>query len=91
MAKHCLKVNDEKAEALLITSKHLGLKVSWLVLCIGENNNVMSANDALWNIGAIIDSHASLEQHASALCCTAQFQLFSIGRICCYLTGNAAE
>ena len=89
MARHCLKMNGEKTEALLITSRRLQEAVSCPVLHIGDNN--ITPKEAVRNIGVIIDSHLSLEEHISNVCRVAQFHIFNIGRIRRYLSQSAAE
>ena len=89
MARHCLKMNDDKTEAMLITSKRLQERVSCPVLHIGDNN--ITPKECVRNIGVLMDSHVTLEEHISNVCRVAQFHLFNIGRIRRYLTQGAAE
>ena len=76
MAINFLKLNDDKSEFLLVSSKYQADQAS---INIGDHS-ILSVPFAL-NIGAVIDKHLSLDRHVNSICKTAYFHLRNIGII----------
>ena len=89
MNSYSLKMNDKKTEVLMISSKQLAKKISCPVLTIGDHQ--VDVSQAVRNIGVIMDSNGSMEQHINSVCRAAYIHIFNIGRIRKYLTKEAAE
>jgi hypothetical protein len=88
MFVNCLKMNKEKTEFLLITSKHRKSDLC-PILHIGDSE--IAASETVKNIGVTMDSHASMAQHVNQICKTAHFHLYNIGRIRNYISQDAAS
>ncbi|PIK52095.1 hypothetical protein BSL78_10997 [Apostichopus japonicus] len=89
MSHKCLKMNDSKTEVLLISSKHLARKIECPSIIIGDHQ--VEPSDMAKSIGVIMDKHASMEDHITSVCRSAQYHLYNIGRIRKYLTREATE
>ncbi|PIK38248.1 hypothetical protein BSL78_24925 [Apostichopus japonicus] len=89
MSHKCLKMNDSKTEVLLISSKHLARKIECPSIIIGDHQ--VEPSDVAKSIGVIMDKHASMEDHITSVCRSAQYHLYNIGRIRKYLTREATE
>ena len=88
MALNFLKLNDDKTEFLLISSRHQ-LGDVCPPLTIGEHI-IMPALQAR-NIGAIFDQQLSLDQHIRSVSKSAFFHIHKIGLIRKFLTTKAAK
>jgi hypothetical protein len=89
MSQKCLKMNDSKTEVLLISSKQLSRKIDCPSIMIGDHQ--VEPSDVAKSIGVIMDKHASMEEHISSVCKSAQYHLYNIGRIRKHLTKEATE
>ena len=74
---------------LIISSKHQARKVQDNPLHIGSHS-IMPSRTAK-SLGAVIDSHLSMDSHISSICKTAYFHLRNIGRLRRYLDREALE
>ncbi|XP_071813795.1 uncharacterized protein [Apostichopus japonicus] len=82
-------MNNSKTEVLLISSKHLARKIECPSIIIGDHQ--VEPSDVAKSIGVIMDKHASMEDHITSVCRSAQYHLYNIGRIRKYLTREATE
>ncbi|XP_071824409.1 uncharacterized protein [Apostichopus japonicus] len=82
-------MNDSKTAVLLISSKHLARKIECPSIIIGDHQ--VKPSDVAKSIGVIMDKHASMEDHITSVCRSAQYHLYNIGRIRKYLTREATE
>ena len=89
LTRNMLKLNDEKTEVILFTSKH-GLKsLSSITVIDGEQQQLQSSS--VRDLGVIYDQHLSMSQHVHSLCRTGYYHLRNIGRIRRYLTLDATK
>ena len=88
MIKNKLKINDSKAEFLVLTSSFFKQQYNDLQINVGntEINPSLSAR----NLGVIFDSHLNLESHINSVCRSAYFHLRNIS-IRIMLTDNACS
>ena len=89
MIKMKLKLNQEKTEYLLFTSKHQLNKFGAINITVGDSEIVPCAS--LRNLGAFMDKHNSAEAHVKALCRKCQFHLRRIGSIRWFLTRDILQ
>ncbi|PIK49357.1 hypothetical protein BSL78_13780 [Apostichopus japonicus] len=88
MSHKCLKINDSKTEVLLISSKHLARKIECpSSLLVTIRWSLVSGKEHRCHNG----QHASMEDHITSVCRSAQYHLYNIGRIRKYLTREATE
>ena len=84
-----LRLNDEKTEVTLFTSKD-GLKsLPNIVISVGEQEQLQSSS--VRDLGIIYDQYLSMTQHVNSLCRTGYYHLKNIGRIHRYLSHDAAK
>ena len=85
MNKHFLKLNEDKTELLVITTKRT-TPVSEINIKIGSDT-ISPANDSdpPRNLGVFLDSSLSLDFHISKMVKAINFALFNIGKIRKYL------
>ena len=90
MRRTFLKLNDAKTEFLVLGSKHQLAKIpSPSTVSIGEAR-VTFATTA-HNIGAIFDSHLSMNHQISSICQSCYIHLQNINKIRHLLTDDATE
>jgi len=89
MSQKCLKMNDSKTEILLISSKQLSRKIECPSIIIGDQQ--VEPSEVARSIGVLMDKYASMEDHISSVCKSAQYHLYNIGRIRKHLTREATE
>ncbi len=89
MCEKSLKRNDSKTEVLLMTSRQLSNRINCPSILIGECG--VETNDVARILGVLMDRHASMEEHITSVCKSAQFHLFNISRIRKHLTREATE
>lgn len=79
MTKNLLKLNDDKTELLIITTKHLSSQVSsrTIQLC----DHAISSSPAVRNLGVMFDATCSMDQHVTNICKAAHWQIYRIGQI----------
>ena len=84
-----LKLNDEKTEVILFTSKH-GLKsLPNIAVSVGGQQQLRSSS--VRNLGVIYDQHISMTQHVNSVCRIGYYHLRNIGRIRRYLSHDSAK
>ena len=88
MAQNFLKLNDDKTEFLLLTSKHLNGSIAFpSSIRVGDLD--VAAVSMARNIGAMFDTHVSLDQHVRSISKSCYFQLHNISQIRKFLTPGA--
>ena len=89
LTRNMLKLNDEKTEMILFTSKH-GLKSqSNITVTVGEQQQLQSSS--VRDLGVIYDQHLNMSQRVHSVCRTGYYHLRNIGRIRRYLTLDATK
>ncbi|XP_073328899.1 uncharacterized protein [Pagrus major] len=89
LQKNFLKLNSDKSEIILIGPKHLTTSTQNFTLSFDNIN--LSPSPSIRNLGIIMDSTLSFEQHISRLTQTAFFHLKNIARLRPLLSFSAAE
>ena len=89
MAHNFLKLNDDKTEFLLISSKYQQHQL--VDPCIRIGDQVIHAVSSVRNLGSVFDNHLTMESHVSNTCKSAFFHLHNIGIIRKYLTREVTE
>ena len=78
MASYNLKLNNDKTELLVISSKYQLRKLSLDGVLVGEYR--ISPSDSARNIGVAFDQIASLEGHVKSVCKSALFHVRNIAQ-----------
>ena len=89
MRENFLKLNEEKTEILIITSRHFKTYIPDVEFAFG-NTKVIPSEKAK-NIGVIFDNQMTLSNQISNVCRSSHFQLRSIGAIRKHLTSDACK
>ena len=83
LTQNMLKLNDEKTEVILFTSKH-GLKsLPNIAVSVGGQQQLQSSS--VRDLGVKYDQHLSMTQHVNVVCRTGYYHLRNNGRIHRYL------
>ena len=86
MATNFLKLNDEKSEFLMLSSRYQQITGT---IKIGDHS--VSSVPYARNIGAVFDQCLCLDRHVASICKAAYFHLRNIGLVRKYLTTNATK
>jgi hypothetical protein len=89
MSHFFLKMNNDKTEVLVISSKQMASKVHVPSISVGNHDIIPSFSAKC--IGVTVDSHISMEAHISSVCRSAYFQLRNIGQLKRYLDHESLE
>ena len=89
MAKNMLKMNDDKTEFIVISSKQSAHKFQKPHLNIGDA--LVSSTDVVRNIGAIFDSHMTMEKQINHMCRCAFLQIRKLNSVRKYLDLKTTE
>ena len=90
MVANKLKLNDDKSEFIILSSKYHRAVAQKLSLIIGDET--LPASSSVRNLGVIMDSVFNMESHISSVCKSCYFHLRNIGAIRRYLdTDTAAQ
>jgi len=89
MCKHQLKMNDEKTEFMVISSKHMAAKIAPQSLAVGGHHIAPSPTAS--SLGVLVDSNANMEAHINNICKGAYIQLRNIGKLKRYLSQDSLE
>lgn len=89
MNENMLKLNSDKTEVMLFTSKHNAKHMNSVVVRVGDTE--IASVSSVKNLGVIFDSAMNMEKHVKNVCRSAYFQLRNIGHIRRYLTRNATK
>jgi hypothetical protein len=86
---YTLKLNDEKTEFIIVSSKHQRGHFSSTNISIGDCS--VSAVESARNLGTVFDQALDMDAHITSLCRAAHFQLQNIWRIRNVLTRSITE
>ena len=89
MCKFQLKMNDDKTEFMIISSKRLASKFTTQSLTIKDS--AIEPSTSVRNLGVFLDHHASMEIHINNLCRGLYFQLKNIRALRKYLDQESLE
>ena len=89
MKQKMLKLNESKTEAILLSSRTVSTTLPQVSFNIGDAN--ISASNVVKYIGVLLDKNLNMKDHINAVCRSAQFHLFNIGRIRKYLDVPTCE
>ena len=85
-----LQMNDDKTEAMLISSNQLS-KFHPMPYSVQINNNSIQFSQHFRNLGILIDSSLSFHQQVNNICWTAHLKLRHISMIWGYLLVDATK
>ena len=83
MCKFHLKMNEDKTEFIMISSRQMSRRITPIPLLIGSEQIIPSSS--VRNLGVIIDKFASMEDYISNICRSAYLQLRNISKLKKYL------
>ena len=89
MHNNMLKLNEEKTEVILFTSKRSTKHLDSISVRVG--NSVIRSTKCVRNLGTLLDSNLDMEQQVNSVCKSAYAQLRSIGHIRPYLSNDATK
>ena len=89
MLSHQLKMNDDKTEFLVISSKTIARGIVSPSLHIGDHQVV--ATSTARNIGVIMDYKASMEAHVLAVCKSSFIHIRNLSRIRKFVDSSSLE
>ena len=90
MNDNFLKLNDDKTELLIITTREELSKMSDISIKVGDQL-ISPSDDRPKNLGLIFDSTCCLDVYIANLCRSVNFNLYSVGKIKKYIDGPTAE
>ena len=90
MKLNLLKLNDDKTEVLVITSRPSMSQSLHISIKVGDQY-ISPSEEPPKNLGVIFDSTCSLKDHVSNVCRSINFNLYSIGKIRKYLGRPTVE
>ena len=90
MKLNLLKLNDDKTELLVITSRPSTSQSLHISIKVGDQD-ISPSEEPPKNLGVIFDSTCSLKDHVSNVCRSINFNLYSIGKIRKYLDRPTVE
>ena len=90
MKLNLLKLNDDKTELLVITSRPSTSQSLHISIKVGDQD-ISPSEEPPKNLGVIFDSTCSLKDHVSYVCRSINFNLYSIGKIRKYLDRPTVE
>ena len=83
-----LKLNEEKTELLLLSSRYLP---SPSLEFVGVGGKTIQPSSSLRNLGVILDPSADMEVHIKKICKACHFHLTNISKIRTYLDRESTE
>ena len=89
MHQNMLKLNADKTEVMLFSSKHNSKSMDTISVNVG--NSIIESTSCVRNLGVMFDSTMSMEQQVNAVCRSGYGQLRKIGRIRRYLSSEATK
>ena len=90
MKLNLLKLNDDKTELLVITSRPSKSQSLHISIKVGDQD-ISPSEEPPKNLGVIFDSTCSLKDHVSNVCRSINFNLYSISKIRKYLDRPTVE
>ena len=88
MCKNLLKLNQDKTEPVVISSKFRNRPILEYVR-VGDE--FIAPNLYVRDLGVIMDNCFCIEQHVKKICSEANYHLRNISKICKYLTQDSAQ
>ena len=76
MCKFQLKMNKDKTEFIIISSK--GIERKFTSQSLNIKDSVIEPSRAVRNLGVTLDHHAAMDDHMQKLCCGAYLHLRNI-------------
>ena len=89
MNRNMLKLNQEKSERIVFSSKHRILRVNDLSLTIG--GRLLHAVQSVRNLGVIMDSGLTMEKQVNVISKSCFYHIRNIGKIRQYITNDACK
>ena len=89
LANNMLKLNDDKTEVILFTSKHALKSHPSVAVTVAEQHTRPATS--IRNLGVVYDQTLSMIQHVNSVCRVGYMHVRNIGRIRCYLTEDATK
>ena len=89
MNNNMLKINADKTEVIIFTSKNNQQHVETTTVNIG--NETITPSSSVRNLGAFLDRNMTMEKHVSSVCRAGYGQLRQIGHIRKYLNAAATK
>ena len=90
MNDNFLKLNDDKTEPLIITTRKELSKISDISIKVGDQS-ISPSDDPPRNVGVIFDSTCCLDAYVAKLCRSMNLNLYSVENIRKYLDRPTAE
>ena len=87
MSENMLKLNEDKTEVLVITSRD---QIGDISINVG-GCDIYPGEEPPRNLGVLFDSSCSLSHHVNKLCKSLNYNIFNIGKIRKYLNTSTAE
>jgi hypothetical protein len=91
MASNMLKLNDNKTEVLLVSSKFKPLVGTLHEFNISVGDATVEPQTSVHNLGVIFDRHMVFDKHINNICRTAYMHIRNIGRIRRYITQDTTR
>ena len=89
MNRNILKLNQEKSELIVFSSKHRIRWVNDLSLTIG--GRLLHAVQSIRNLGVIMDSGLTMEKQVNAISKSYFYHIRNIGKVRQYITNDACK
>ena len=89
MIKHQLKLNEDKTEYLIISSKAVTRNLQPSALSIGDHNILPSISAR--NLGVVMDSDASMEAHITSICKSSYAHIYTLQKVKKHLDRQSME
>ena len=89
MTSNLLKLNQEKTELIIFSTKQHQKYLPTLQLKVGDN--IIESVPCVKNLGAFFDQHLTMEKQVSSVVKSCYFQISNIGRIRRFLTKEACK
>ena len=90
MADNLLKLNDDKTEVIVITSRDKLSCEQNITINVG-GCDIAPSKDPPRNLGVLFDSTCGLKHHINKICQSINYNVYCIGKIRKYLTQSTAE
>jgi hypothetical protein len=90
MADNLLKLNDDKTEVIVITSRQSISERQAITINVG-GCDISPSEEPPKNLGVLFDSTCGLKHHINKLCKSINYNVYCIGKIRKYLTKSSAE
>ena len=91
MAENMPNLNDDKTEYIVIVSRHMLRQVPEALLSISVGEKTINATPAARNIGAVVNSVLSMEQHVTSVCRACYVGLRDVTKTRPYLTEETTK